>query len=102
MGHNDNIEHVYALNKRLPEDLVKKMRESFARAADKCLVTTYSKEAMSKDAVLTTLNRQFLSTSGCSDEEIGKLGDLSQFGMGDMPELIRKKTKESLGENGNS
>lgn len=97
MGHKGDIEHVYTLNKRLPNDLIEKMREAYAKAVEKYLVTTFSKETMSKDAVLATFNRQFLSLSGYSDAEIEKLGDLSRLAAEDLQGLIRQKSREALG-----
>ena len=103
MGDTGDIEAVYTVNKaKLPEDLIEKMRESFAKAAEKYLVTASSKEVMSKDAVLATFNRQFLTMSGYSDPEIEKLGDLSKLAAEDMQELIKRKSMEALGLNANN
>lgn len=103
MGHKGDIEHVYTLNKRLPEDLIEKMREAYSKAAEKYLVTTSTQNnTMSKDAVLATFNRQFLSMSGYADDEIEELGDLSQLTAEEMQGLIKRKSRESLGLNGNN
>ncbi|MGD0330778.1 MAG: hypothetical protein ABSB40_10100 [Nitrososphaeria archaeon] len=54
------------------------MREAYAKAAEKYLVTT-NKGALSQDEVIATFNRQFLKIAGYTEEEIKELGDLSKF-----------------------
>jgi hypothetical protein len=102
MGHKGDIEHVYTLNKRLPEDVIEQMREAFAKAAEKYLITAVSKETMSKDAVVATFNRQFLSLAGYSDAEIDQIGDLSKLAAEEIQELVKRKSREALGLAGNN
>ncbi len=101
MGHKGDIEHVYTVNKGLPEDVIEKMREAYTRSSEKCLVTI-RKETMSQDKVLETFNHQFLVMAGYMEEEIKQFGDLSKLSVEQMQELIKKKSMEHLGLNGNS
>lgn len=102
MGHIGDIEHVYTLNKgQLPADLLEKMREGYAKAAESYLVTTL-KESMGRDMVLSTINRKLLEFAGCGKEEIDGMGDLSKLSSQEVQELVRKKATEALGLNSNS
>jgi len=101
MGHTGDIEHTYTVNKGLPDDVIEKMREAYIRGADKHL-TTISRENTTQDMVLETFNKQFLTMAGYGEDEIGKFGDLSKITAEKMQELIKKKSMESLGLNGNS
>ena len=101
MGHSGDIEHVYTLNKRLPVDLVDKMRSAFAKASDKYLITV-SLKTTSIDAVKAQFNAQFLLISGYTEEELEGLGDLSQIGPTDIQRLVQDKQKMALGLNGNT
>jgi hypothetical protein len=69
-------------------------------AAEKYLVTR--KRGMTKENVIATFNRQFLRLAGFSDEEIDGMGDLSQLTSEEMQNLIKKRSMQSLGLNGNS
>jgi hypothetical protein len=100
MGHKGDIEHTYTVNKGLPQDVIEKMRESYQKAAEKCLVTT-KKETVSQETIVSTFNKQFLQMAGYSEEEIGQLGNLAELTAEQVQELIRKKSMESLGLNGN-
>jgi site-specific recombinase XerD len=101
MGHSGDIEAVYTVNKRLPEDVIEKMRDAYSKAAEKYLITT-KKEATSQEMILSTFNRQFLSMAGYSEEEISKLGDLSKLSAQEIQDLIKEKSMQSLGLNGNN
>ena len=100
MGHKGDIEHVYTVNKGLPEDIIEKMRQAYARGSNH-LVTT-GKEETSQDKILETFNLQFLTIAGHTKDEIDKLGNLSKLGVEQMQQLIKKKSMETLGLNGNS
>lgn len=54
-----------------------------------------------KTTMVQTFNEQFLKMAGYSDEEIKKLGDLSQMSSEQMQEMVQKKTLAGLGLNGN-
>ncbi len=101
MGHKGDIEHVYTVNKGLPQDVIEKMREAYTRSSEKCLVTI-RKETMSQDKVLETFNHQFLVMAGYPEDEIKQFGDLSKLSVEEMQELIKKKSMEVLGLNGNN
>jgi hypothetical protein len=101
MGHKGDIEAVYTVSKRLPEDVIEKMRDAYSKSAEKYLQTTARVE-IEKKTMVQTFNEQFLKMAGYSDEEIGKLGDLSQLSSEQMQEMVQKKTMQSLGLNGNS
>ncbi|NWG37845.1 hypothetical protein [Nitrososphaera sp.] len=103
MGHKGDIEHVYTLNKKkLPEDLIEQMREAFAKAAEKHLVTTTKREVMSQDLIRAQWNRQFLEMAGYSAQEIDAMGDLSSLTPAQINKLFQEKTKRNLGLNGNT
>ena len=100
MGHNGDIEQTYALNKGLSQDILKKMRESYAKAASKCLVTA-RRDSVNQDTIIERFNRQFLTMAGYSEREIGQFGDLSKLSDQNVQDLIQKKSMRALGLNGN-
>ena len=100
MGHKGDMEATYTVNKRLPEDVIEKMREAYAKAAEKYLMTV-RKETLTKETVVKTFNEQFLRMAGYSDEEISQL-DLENLLPEDIQNLIKKKSMQALGLNGNS
>ena len=101
MGHKGDIEHTYTVNKALSEDVIEKMRESYAKASEKYLVTT-KKAGMTQNQVIKTFNEQFLRMAGYTEEEIAQLGDLSRLNAQEIQELVKKKSMQALGLNGNS
>jgi hypothetical protein len=101
MGHNGDIEHTYTLNKGLAKDVLEKMRESYAKAASKYLVTT-RRDATNQEMMLETFNRQFLTMAGYSEKEISQLGDLTKLSAQNVQDLIQKKSMKALGLNGNT
>jgi pyruvate-formate lyase len=102
MGHKGDIEARYTTNKgKLSDDLVEKMREAFAKASDKYLVTS-TKRDTAIDAVKAQFNRQFLLIAGFSEQEADALGDLSQLTPADISKLVQDKQKKALGLNGNT
>jgi integrase len=100
MGHSGDIEHTYTLNKGLSKDVLEKMRESYSKAASKCLITA-RKDSTNQDAVIERFNRQFLTMAGYSEEDITQLGELSKLSAKDVQDLIQKKSMRTLGLNGN-
>lgn len=101
MGHVGTIEHVYTTGKgKLPEDLIEKMRDSFAKASEKHLVTM-RKESAGISTMKAQFNKQFLVMSGYSEEEIQALGDLGSMEQEELNGLLQNKAKEDLGVNGN-
>jgi hypothetical protein len=58
MGYRGDIEHTCTLNKRLPEDVIEKMRSAYRKAFDKHLITL--NRGKNLDAVKSQMNIQFL------------------------------------------
>lgn len=100
MGHKGDIEHTYTVNKGLPPDIIEKMKESYVRGS-RHLVTARS-ETVSQDKVLETFNRQFLTIAGYTNDDINKLGELSKLTVEQIQDLVRRKSMETLGLNGNN
>lgn len=71
MGHRGDIENTYTVNKGLSEDVIQKMRESYERAAAKCLQTI--KAEIGEDKINETVKKHFLAVAGYSKEEATKL-----------------------------
>ena len=105
MGHSGDIEHTYTLNKRLPEDLVEKMRKAFEEASERYLVTEKS-HVMTRDMTVATFNAQFLEMGGYSKDEVMEVvktfGDLSKMQPHQIQDLVKRKSMERLGLNGNT
>lgn len=99
MGHSGDIEAVYTLHKGVSKDVVEKMRDSYAKATSKYLVTE-RRETMTKEQVLETVNAQFLRLAGYTDEEISKM-DLDTMSPTQMQDLVRRKSMEALGLSNN-
>ena len=97
MGHIGDIEHVYTLNKgQLPEDLLDGMRQAYARASEKHLLTVVQ-ASISKDEVVSTARVEALKMFGYTDEELSGLGDVTQLSMEKLQQLIHEKSKLMLG-----
>ena len=58
MGYRGDIEHTCTLNKRLPEDVIEKMRSAYRKAFDKHLITL--NRGKNLEAVKSQMNIQFL------------------------------------------
>ncbi len=102
MGHKGDIENRYTTNKqKLPEQVIEDMREAYKRS-QKYLQTTSAKEQMSREELLATFNRHFLTLAGYSEKEIEELGDLSKLTAEQMKELMKRKSMQALGLNGNT
>jgi hypothetical protein len=97
MGHKGHIEFVYTYAKGLLEENIEKMREGYQKAAEKYLTTRTKKEEATEDRILATINRRILQWYGYTDEEIEKLGNLSQLTQEQMQDLIDKKSAQALG-----
>ncbi len=101
MGRKGDIEFVYTVGKAVSTDVLEKMRDSYAKASAKYLETAGRKEGVTKADMVSEFNKQFLRLSGYREEEISKLGDLSQMSTEHLQEMIRRKSMEALGLNGN-
>lgn len=100
MGHSGNIEATYSVNKGLPKDVIERIREAYAKAAEKHLVTIRN-GSLTQDIIVKTFNTQFLQYAGYTEDELAKL-DLDALAPPQVQELVKKKQMESLGLNGNS
>jgi site-specific recombinase XerC len=96
MGHVGDIESTYSVNKGLPQDVIERMREAYAKAAEKYLVTARS-QTISRDEVLATIRKEMLSQR-YTEDEINEFGDLAALTPQQIVELLNRK---SAGLNGN-
>jgi len=95
MGHKGDIEHVYTLNKkRLPENIVESLRESYKKA-QKYLQTM---ETGKEEEITKSFKKQLLLVAGFKNSEI----DDNQLGLGDeeFQKLVRGKLLKSMENNG--
>jgi len=99
MGHQGSMEATYTVNKGLPKDVIEKMRESYAKAAEKYLITT-KKEGLSEEKVVETMNRQYLKMAGYTEKELDGM-NIANMNSQEIQDLLRKKSIEALGLNGN-
>jgi len=101
MGHQGDVEHTYTVNKGLTQDVIDQMRDSYAKAAEKHLVTTKSK-GVDKDELKEFFARQFLTIEGYGEEEIDGIGDVAKLTPKQLKDLADRKRMEGLGlTNGN-
>jgi hypothetical protein len=96
MGHKGHIEFVYTFAKGMLDENIEKMREGYQKAAEKFLTTRTKKNEVTEDKILALINRRILSWAGYTDEELDKLGDLSQKSKQEMQELLDKKQAGAL------
>lgn len=99
MGHAGNIEATYSVNKRLPQEVIERMREAYAQAASKHLETVVQ-PTIDKGEVVSTARVEALKMFGYTDKEISALGDVTGVTMERLQELINERTKKMLGLNG--
>jgi hypothetical protein len=84
------------VNKKLPQEVIETMRQAYAQAAEKHLVTV-SQPTISKDEVVNTARVEALKMFGYTEEELQELGDVTQITMERLQELIHEKSKQILG-----
>jgi hypothetical protein len=99
MGHAGNIESTYSVNKKLPAEVIETMRQAYAQAAEKHLVTS-TEPTIGKDEVINTARVEALKMFGYTDEELQALGDVSKVTLEHLQDLIHEKSKQLLGLNG--
>ncbi len=95
-GWRGNISAVYTVNKGLPEDALETMRQAYAQAAEKHLVTV-AQPTVSKDEVISTARVEALKMFGYTDQELQELGDISQVTTEKLQQLIHEKSMQMLG-----
>lgn len=89
MGHVEGIEAVYTTNKGIPKDVIEQMRKAYAQASDQYL-TPPKTALVSADEAIAKLRRDILSGI-MTEEEIGNLGDLSQYTMRQIMDMTGNK-----------
>ena len=99
MGHKGDIEHTYTLNKRLPDDVINRMRSAYAKASDKHVITLNAGNG-NVDAVKSQMNLQFLMVANYSREEIEAMNiDLASLTPEDIEKLAEDKRNQKLEAN---
>jgi hypothetical protein len=99
-GHKGDIEARYSTNKgRLSPQMIEDMRDQYRQCEE--FLSTIRQQTMSQEMVVATFNRQFLAMAGYSEEEIIQMGDLSKLGADEIQQLIKQKSMQALGLNGN-
>lgn len=99
MGHAGTIESTYSVNKKLPQEVIERMRQAYAQAAERHLETAVQ-PTIDKGVVVSTARVEALKMFGYSEEELQELGDVAELDMDRLQELIQQKSKEMLGLNG--
>lgn len=105
MGHRGDIEAEYTVNKRLPQDVIDRLRKSYELAAERHLITMKTTSA-GDSKVFAAMNLQFLKLSKFTDDEIKEIvkehGDLSTIDPDSLADIIDERRKRKMGLNGNS
>jgi site-specific recombinase XerD len=95
MGHKGDIEHVYTLNKRkLPQEHIEQMRESY-RKAQRFLQTTDTEKE--EEEIKKMFKKQLLMVAGFKEEEI-KEGHL-ELEDEEFQKLVRDRLVKEVGNN---
>ncbi len=91
MGHSEGIEAVYTTNKTIPDDILEQMRKAYAEASNAYL--TVPKTAMvSMEEATNEFKRLYLAGYGkMSEEEISGLGELTNYTIEHLTEIIEKR-----------
>lgn len=106
MGHKGDIEAVYTLNKRkLPEDLVEKMRAAFAKASERYLEAGGMRNGATIQQMQIILNKDMLAMGGMPQEEIDKIpeAELEKLTIEEIKQMVQSYQKKAMfGLNGNN
>ena len=94
MGHNIGVQASY--NKPTEPEMAKE----YVKAID-ALTIVKRRQEVTKDSMIATFNRQYLSMAGYSEKEISGMADLARLTPQDVQDLVKKKQMENLGLNGN-
>ncbi|MGD0477265.1 MAG: site-specific integrase [Nitrososphaerales archaeon] len=94
------MEHSTGVQKSYFKPTAAELAKEYAKAIDE-LTIMKSKETTSQQTILATFNRQYLVMAGYSEEEVERMGDLSQFTPQQVQELVKQKQMDTLGLNGN-
>ncbi len=100
MGHKGDMEHTYTVNKGLSQDVVEKMRESYAKAAAKYLQT--KKSEAGEDKIKEAVKKHLLEVVGFTEKDFAKR-DLNKMSNDEILDLMKQKltgTSATDGTNG--
>src|SRR2546422_1299683 len=97
MGHQGDIQHVYALHKKIPPDAVEAIRRGY-RAALGFLETT--KSADREGELKAMFRKQILVVAGMTEGEIEKM-DLAGMSDADLQRIVRERIVGKSGSNSN-
>ncbi|QRF74606.1 hypothetical protein Thermo_00091 [Thermoplasmatales archaeon] len=100
MGHIGDIESKYSTNKKLPDDILERMRESYAKASRFLETEDRGISEKQHEDEINAVKIMMLKLAGYTDEEIEKQGMLDM----DISDLVKKfdeKRSRSM-NNGNS
>jgi hypothetical protein len=103
MGHKGTIEAVYTkTNKRLNPGKLTELREAYKEAAEQYL-TPHKATYVPLEQAGNELKRLYLAQYGkMTDEEIGKLGDLTNYTFPQLTEIVEKRKKPTRKEEAKS
>src|SRR5438132_764238 len=94
MGHKQFLDAPYL---RYTED---QMRDFYLKGMSEVTILLHQ-QTVSEQAITSGFNKQYLMLAGFTEEELSKLGDLSNYTAEKIKGLISEKTKQHLGINGN-
>ncbi len=97
MGHQGDIQHVYALHKKIPPDAVEAIRRGYRAALD----FLETRKSADREAELKDLfRRQILLVAGMTEGEVDKM-DLAGTSDADLQRIVRERIVGKSGSNGN-
>src|SRR2546428_2540963 len=97
MGHQGDIQHVYALHKKIPPDAVEAIRRGYRAALD----FLETRKSADREAELKDLfRRQILLVAGMTEGEVDKM-DLAGMSDADLQRIVRERIGGEAGSNGN-
>src|SRR2546426_10057419 len=97
MGHQGDIQHVYALHKKIPPDAVEAIRRGYRAALD----FLETRKSADREAELKDLfRRQILLVAGMTEGEIEKM-DLAGMSDADLQRIVRERIVGESGSNSN-
>src|SRR3989449_1300029 len=97
MGHQGDIQHVYALHKKIPPDAVEAIRRGYRAALD----FLETRKSADREAELKDLfRRQILLVVGLTEGEVDKM-DLAGMSDADLQRIVRERIVGKSGSNGN-
>jgi len=92
MGHNEGIEAVYTTEHTIPEKIVEQMRKAYEEASDAYLTVPQTKMVTLQEASNEYKKMYLVSYKGWTEEEVYRLGDLSQYTFEQLNEMENRLT----------